>query len=257
LVFSSPTVLHQPPAGFYDDGAQMVKLSDGSLLVTFIEIPASDISVSVVPTPSSTIAGPVTIYAMRNDGAGWSKPLPIATAPLADVVDPADPSTVLYAHCCLEAVAAGPDKSAAVMWITEDGQSSSTIHVASTTDLGRTWSEVPGIHRNAQSFPPTIALNQEGNVALTWYDFTNRAKGPGLATTYWYAHADHPGGKWSVTPVAPAFDYRTAGSVYGAGAVGDFETLVPVKGGFETAFVLGPPVSRNGPTDVYATFLPS
>jgi hypothetical protein len=76
-----------------------------------------------------------------------------------------------------------------------------SIAFSSSTDGGFTWSGPIKINQtpdnipagNRQAFLPSVAVNQDGVVAVTYYDFRNNTPAPGLQTDVWMVHA-HPGG---------------------------------------------------------------
>jgi hypothetical protein len=75
----------------------------------------------------------------------------------------------------------------------------SSIAFSMSTDGGFTWSapiqvnQTPDIIStgNRQAFLPSVAVNQDGVVAVTYYDFRNNTPAAGLPTDYWIVHA-HP-----------------------------------------------------------------
>ena len=238
--YSTPATLHRSPTGYFDDVARMVALADGTLVTAFFEIP-----VDVLTTGH----GPFTIYAIRSrdQGATWSAPVLVASGRFADLVDPKHPAAVLYSHCCLFSIAAGPGDTADVAWTTISAVASADVHVASTSDGGKTWSTAADLHRSAQAFQATVAADTDGTTAVTWYDFTADNGGPSLLTTVWAAVSRDAGASWPVTRVAGPFDDRTAGA-----SLGDFQSLVAVNQGFEAAFTLAKPQAQFGPTDIFA-----
>jgi hypothetical protein len=68
-----------------------------------------------------------------------------------------------------------------------------------STDGGFNWSAPIKVNQtptnipspNQQAFMPSISVNDEGVVAVTYYDFRNNTPAPGLPTDYWMVHA-HP-----------------------------------------------------------------
>jgi hypothetical protein len=74
-----------------------------------------------------------------------------------------------------------------------------SIAFAMSTDGGFTWSTPIKINQtpdnipigNQQAFLPSVAVNQDGVVAVTYYDFRNNTPDPGLPTDVWMVHA-HP-----------------------------------------------------------------
>jgi hypothetical protein len=74
-----------------------------------------------------------------------------------------------------------------------------SIAFSMSTDGGFTWSRPIKINQtpdnisvgNQQAFLPSVAVNQDGVVAVTYYDFRNNTPDPGLPTDVWMVHA-HP-----------------------------------------------------------------
>src|SRR5258708_22959270 len=66
-----------------------------------------------------------------------------------------------------------------------------------STDGGQTWTAPIKVNQtptnipagDQQAFPPSVAVNSDGTVAVTYYDFRNNDAGSGLATDYWLVHA--------------------------------------------------------------------
>jgi hypothetical protein len=74
-----------------------------------------------------------------------------------------------------------------------------SIAFSMSTDGGFTWSTPIKINQtpeyipvgDQQAFLPSVAVNQDGVVAVTYYDFRNNTPDPGLPTDVWMVHA-HP-----------------------------------------------------------------
>jgi hypothetical protein len=139
------------------------------------------------------------------------------------------------------------------------GSSSSpvVIQLAMSTDGGKTWTEPVQANRtpsnipvlDQQAFVPSIAVNKDGTVAITYYDFRNNTAAPGLMTDYWAITVD-PNGKGGLTNpknwgneirlTPDSFDMELAPvSAGGRGFfVGDYQGLVAVNGNkFMAVFV--------------------
>ena len=84
----------------------------------------------------------------------------------------------------------------------QDGRFSSkyshdSIAFSMSTDGGLTWSDPIQVNQtptnipdgDQQAFTPTVAVNSDGTVAVTYYDFRNNDASPGLPTDYWLVHA--------------------------------------------------------------------
>ena len=74
-----------------------------------------------------------------------------------------------------------------------------SIAFAMSSDGGQTWSTPIQVNQtpnnvlagNRQAILPSVAVNQDGIVAVTYYDFRNNTPDPGVPTDLWMAHA-HP-----------------------------------------------------------------
>jgi hypothetical protein len=110
-----------------------------------------------------------------------------------------------------------------------------------SADGGLTWSAPIRVNQtpgdiptgNQMAFLPSVAVNQDGVVALTYYDFRNNTSAPGVPTDLWMAHADPTDGltnpaSWAnenrMTPAS--FDIETAPVREGGYFIGDYEGLV-------------------------------
>lgn len=115
-----------------------------------------------------------------------------------------------------------------------------SIAFSMSSDGGFTWSVPIKINQtpdnipvgNRQAFLPSVAVNQDGVVAVTYYDFRNNTADPGLPTDLWIVHA-HPAdgltnpANWSnenrLTPTS--FDMEQAPVKTGY-FIGDYEGLI-------------------------------
>jgi hypothetical protein len=72
------------------------------------------------------------------------------------------------------------------------------IAFAMSSDGGLTWSAPIKVNQTPATVPigdrqaiiPSVAVNSDGVVAVTYYDFRNNTSAPGLLTDYWMVHAD-------------------------------------------------------------------
>lgn len=245
-VFAPARAVHKSPTGFLDVESRLAVLTDGSLLDVFAEIPAN----------ASPAQAPFVLYATRSgdQGVTWSAPIRVGSGSLKDVVDPS--SAAVYEHpCCLISIAAGPNNSVEVAWVTNPTTTSGVVHVASSADGGRSWPVIARLDRPAQAFEPTVAA-RHGEIAVSWYDFSGtQSAGRPPPTTVWFARSEDGGRTWTIDPLAGPFDVSAAKLVE-AGNLGDFESLVPTARGFEAAFTLGKPYAQTGASDIFATHIP-
>jgi hypothetical protein len=116
-----------------------------------------------------------------------------------------------------------------------------SIAFSMSTDGGFTWSVPIKINQtpvdipvgDQQAFLPSVAVNQDGVVAVTYYDFRNNTTDPGLLTDYWMVHAHPKDGltnpaSWSSESRLTATFFNIEQNVPTAAFyfVGDYEGLV-------------------------------
>jgi hypothetical protein len=122
----------------------------------------------------------------------------------------------------------------------------SSIAFSMSTNGGVTWSTPIKINQtpdtipvsNRQAFLPSVAVNQDGVVAVTYFDIRNNTPAPGLPTDLWMVHA-HPGNLtnpsgWSsenrMTPAS--FNIENAPAPPDGYFVGDYEGMVAMGKNF-------------------------
>jgi len=239
--FSVPKTIHESTKGVLDIAARLVAFDDGSLLAVFAQTPAST---------AETGNGPMILYAARSadHGVTWSPPVRVGSGNFANITDPVT-GTAYEPHCCTFSLAAGRQHTAALTWTTQLADGTSAVNIASSSDGGGSWSTLD-LPRAKPAFEPTVAINGK-RIAATWYDFTGQ---PGLgqtrSTTLWAASSTGNGGVWKIEALAGPFDLKTAG-LFSAGYLGDYQSLVPWRHGFEATFTLAKPFADNGPTDIF------
>src|SRR5206468_910789 len=131
------------------------------------------------------------------------------------------------------------------------------IALSMSTDGGLTWSTPIKVNQTPENIPvgnrqaifPSIAVNQDGVVAVSYFDFRNNTPAPGLPTDLWMVHA-HPTdsltnpASWSsenrMTPAS--FNIENA-PVRGGYFIGDYQGLVAQGKNFGAFF------SMAGPTE--------
>jgi hypothetical protein len=133
------------------------------------------------------------------------------------------------------------------------------IYLSKSTNSGTGWSspqKVSDSPSGVQAFTPSVDVNSNGAVAVTYYDFRNDTPTTSTALTdYWFRTSTSGGTSWTpsqrVTPTS--FDMKKAPVANGY-FVGDYEGLDHSGGTFKIFFVQ----AHNGdtganPTDVYAS----
>jgi BNR/Asp-box repeat len=130
-----------------------------------------------------------------------------------------------------------------------------SIAFAMSSDGGLSWSAPIKINQtpddipagNRQAFLPSVAVNEDGVVAVTYYDFRNNTPAPGLPTDIWMVHA-HPAdgltnpASWSsenrLTPAS--FDLQVPAPSPDGYFVGDYQGLVAMGSRFGAFWAMVP-----------------
>jgi hypothetical protein len=136
------------------------------------------------------------------------------------------------------------------------------ILLSHSDDGGLTWSapvkvnQTPSDAFTDQAFEPTVHVNGDGVVAVTYYDFREDVEGDGeLTTDSWIAHSHDGGQTWAEDPLADSFDMHQAPYARGY-FVGDYQGLDSQGSVFRPLFTLASPGSPGvfpnpNPTDEF------
>ncbi|HYT79441.1 MAG TPA: hypothetical protein VEQ37_09325 [Actinomycetota bacterium] len=101
-----------------------------------------------------------------------------------------------------------------------------------------------------------MAASPDGTMAVMWYDFTGDRPGDGEVTTETWVARSSGGGHWKLTQLGAPFDILSVPST-AEQPTGDFQSLVPMRNGFEAAFTMAnKPDAETGPTDIFAAAAP-
>jgi hypothetical protein len=105
------------------------------------------------------------------------------------------------------------------------------ILLSYSDDGGQTWSnpvkvnDTPSDAFTDQAFEPTVHVNDDGVVAVSYYDFRNDVSGDGqLTTDEWIAHSHDGGATWASDHLRGPFDLHQAPYARGY-FVGDYQGL--------------------------------
>jgi hypothetical protein len=136
------------------------------------------------------------------------------------------------------------------------------ILVSHSDDGGLTWSDPMKVNQTPsgtftdQAFEPTIHVNSDGVVAVSYYDFRNDVSGDRrLTTDHWIVSSDDGGATWSESHLGGPFDMHQAPYARGY-FVGDYQGLDSQGSVFRTLFTLASPGSDTSfpnanPTDEF------
>jgi hypothetical protein len=113
-----------------------------------------------------------------------------------------------------------------VVWQGASPSSRSSVYFASSTDGGASWSEPKIINKvtRTQAFTPSIRVDKNGAITVTYYDFRNDTASTPLTTDYWSIVSRDGGASWDESHIDGPFDQRGAAVANGF-FLGDYAGL--------------------------------
>jgi BNR/Asp-box repeat len=118
------------------------------------------------------------------------------------------------------------NKTVYVVWQAASADSPSSIYFSKSIDAGQTWSAPTVINTvtSTQAFTPSVRVDSNGAIAVTYYDFRNDTSSTPLWTDYWSIVSRDGGQTWQESHVDGPFDHRGAPRASGL-FLGDYEGL--------------------------------
>lgn len=113
-----------------------------------------------------------------------------------------------------------------VVWQARTASSPSSVMLSKSTDGGETWSEPEQVNQvtSTQAFTPSVRVDKNGAVVITYYDLRNDTGTAPLDTDYW-SIIKRPGDTdWSESHISGPFDQSTAAIARGY-FLGDYAGL--------------------------------
>src|SRR5262249_21866816 len=242
-IWAPPRILYDAGPGPFLTGIPLVVQPDGTL-IDFLTVtnPGADSEFLLVRS--------------SDRGQTWTpQAIRIAMQQPVAVTDPDNGQPVTTA-IPLDDVAEDP-RNGNLYAVWEDGRFNGRQHDAvafsMSADGGLTWSEPIQINQtptdidpgNQQAFLPTIQVAADGTVGVTYYDFRFNDAQPGLATDYWFVHAN-PSDSGGLTNPAnwfnelrltnESFDLERAPVGRAGFFVGDYEGLASAGNSFLAFF---------------------
>jgi hypothetical protein len=196
-----------------------------------------------------------------NHGRSWSRATIVDQEASVGVFDPMDFAPVRTGDIIPEVATDPRAGTNNVYLVWQDarfsGGHADQVVFSASTDGGASWSPTKRISENpnTQAFTPIVSVAPNGDVAVTYYDFTSDTSAPGstLDTDYWITRSTDGGATFHprerITPTS--FDMRTAPVARGF-FVGDYEGLTP-SAEFTPFFVAANSGNTANRTDVFAT----
>jgi Neuraminidase (sialidase) len=120
---------------------------------------------------------------------------------------------------------AGSD-TAYIVWQGASATSPSSVYFSKSADGGQTWSAPAIINKvtSTQAFTPSIRVDKNGAITVTYYDFRNDDSSTPLTTDYWSIVSRDGGATWDESHIDGPFDQRGAAIARGF-FLGDYAGL--------------------------------
>jgi Neuraminidase (sialidase) len=196
----------------------------------------------------------VSVMKSSDHGQTWSKPVVVSKLVDKTVTTPGDNQPLRTGDIAPDI--AIDKRSGAIYLVWQDGSTGTArIQESKYTNGGAGWSApqtVSDSPAGVEAFTPSVDVNANGDVAVTFYDFRNDTPTTDTALTdYWIRTSTDGGANWSTQRVTPSsFDMKTAPIARGY-FVGDYEGLDHSANDFKVFFVQTTGASGGNPTDVY------
>ena len=205
-------------ANLYAQGNQIAVLPDGTLVdVMAILFKGSGVQPNL---------NGVHMAVMRSQDGGlhWNNPTEIAK--LGTVAESADGQPLRVGDYIPDIAVDHQSGALYVTWADGLGGATNKVVLSRSTDGGRHWTapQIVSHHNSAQSFNHAVAVANDGDVAVLYYDTARNDSLPGIPTDVYLRHSGNGGGTWSAPSLVTSFDFSMAPEARGL-FVGDYMGL--------------------------------
>ncbi len=251
--WSTARAIYETPIGVQTSANQVVVMPNGDLVNVFNELGLD--TGSHHPRHDR-----IALIRSADGGLTWSKPTTLATSSVAGVKDP-QTGAMVRAGDSFTDIAVDPRPGTNTIYaVWGDSRfahnGTQQIVLAKSIDSGRTWSEPVPVSAapGTQAFVPSVAVNDHGEVAVTYYSFSaGMSDSRALRTQYWIALSPDGGQTWptrqQVTP--RPFNLRT--TPYNGGFfVGEYQGLAGAGPFFVAVATFANGRSLDNRTDIFS-----
>jgi Neuraminidase (sialidase) len=209
-------------ANVYAQGNQIVVLPNGTL----VDIQATLFKGSGVQPNANGVY--MAVMRSVDGGKHWGSPTKIAPLGTVGIVADGRP---LRVGDYLPDLAVDPRNGALyATWADGLGGATNKIVLSRSTDGGQHWSApaVVSHHSAAQSFNHAVAVGNDGELAVLYYDDArNNDATPGIPTDVYLRHSADGGRTWSAPQLLTSYDVSNAPFARGL-FVGDYQGLAAI-----------------------------
>ncbi len=252
LTWSSPKVIVNTPSRQQTIGNQIVVDPNNGTLYDFFDL---------ISPPFNVTAFKVAFVKSTDGGETWTKPKIIADLRTVFVADPNTGQSIRTGDIIPVPAIDPITGQLYVVWQDSrfNGGHFDEIALSTSTDGGATWSEPIRVSTptGRPAFTPSIRVNTNSVVGVTYYDFRNlTTQTTTLPTDYWFTTSTNFGASFgNEAHIAGSFDMLTAPFARGF-FVGDYEGLATNGTEFVPFFVQANSGNTANRTDVFTTTIP-
>jgi len=171
----------------------------------------------------------IAVITSDDHGQTWSPHATLITRFIPGVVtDPTTGDPVRTGDIIPE-IAYDPRENSNTVYAVWQGRSAtqqSSVYFSQSDDGGSTWTDPVVVNSpdSKEAFTPSIRVDNNGRVAINYYDFRNDTSTTPLDTDYWSIARDPGDTDWAETHISGPFDQRTAAVARGF-FLGDYAGL--------------------------------
>ena len=222
--------IYDPGASAQTLGNQVVVLPNGNLLDVFTELDTGT---------GGVVTAAVRVVQSLDKGTTWSAPVTISDLQAVGTRDPQS-GAVVRDGADLVSVSVSPTGVVYVVW--QDSRFASGAHdgiaLTQSTDGGATWSAPVQVNADTtvQAFTPTINVDPNGVIAVTYFDLRSNTFQGLFLTDCWMVTSIDGGLTFQESHLSGPFDLNRAPNSEGL-FLGDYESLANAAGVFLPFYV--------------------